>query len=309
MGQTGRLWADNGVAFETWDVFSGERLLGNQLAVFPDASGIPEARLAAVAREMAFSESTFVYPAVATAERQQGVRTRIFAKAGSEMQFAGHPVLGTAFALWSVNPKRTSVNGDSITLNLPVGPIVVEFRERAGAWEGEMTQPEPVFSEKHEAKSLAPLLGLRAEDFDAAFAPETVSTGRPNVLVMLKTREAVRRAAADWRGLETYFASGDKERGIYLLTRDVEKPEATFHARKPTRTGDDPVTGSAGGAAFAWFVKSGLARPGERVVMEQGSEVNRRGLMSGSAEIVAGKVTKVKVGGRAVRVITGTLAL
>lgn len=283
-------------------------MLGNQLAVFPDASAIPEDKLPAIAREMAFSETTFVYPAEASREHQ-GVRTRIFAKDGSELPFAGHPVLGTAFALWSVNPKRTATAGTSLTLDLPAGPIIVDFHQRDGAWEGEMLQPEPVFAGAHEATTLAPLLGLQPDDFDAVFPPETASTGRPNAIILLNNRDAVRRATPDWRALEAYFAQGLPETGIYLLTRDVENPQAAFHARKPTRTGDDPVTGSAGGAAIAWLVKCGLARPGERLVIEQGSEVHRRGFLSGSAELVAGKITSVRVGGRAVRTISGTLTL
>ena len=248
----------DGFAYEIWDVFTGERFSGNPLAVFPDATAIPDSQLGAIAREMAHSETTFVYPRASGLEGKEGVRTRIFSRAGTELPFAGHPVLGTAFCLWSVNPKRTSTSGDSIQLQLSVGVVPVVFRGTGTGAGGEMTQPEPVFAEMHEAKTLAPLLGLDVGDIDASVPLQNVSTGRPNVMVMLRTRAAVKRAALDWRGLDAYFASGNRERGIYLMTRDVEQSSANFHARKPTRVGDDPVTGSAGGCAMAWFVRHKL---------------------------------------------------
>ena len=289
--------------FEIWDVFTQERLRGNPLAVFPDAMGIPESQLGAIAREMAHSETTFVYPRPVATERREGVRTRIFSRAGTELPFAGHPVLGTAFAIWTVNQTRSDLSGNAVTLSLPVGPVPVAFHGS----EGVMTQPDPVFAERHEAKVLAPLLGLNVEDIDAALPLENVSTGRPNVLVMIKERGAVRRASFDWRNLDAYFAAGDRERGVYLLTRDVELPSAQFHARKVTKAGDDPVTGSAAGCAIAWLVMHGVVEPGKRVVIEQGSEINRLGQLFASAEMSGGKVSAVKVGGSAVLAARGTL--
>ena len=282
------------IPFEIWDVFTREKLKGNPLAVFPDATGIPESQLGAIAREMAHSETTFVYPRVSV-ESTEGVRTRILARAGTEMQFAGHPVLGTAFALWTV--RKTP----EIRLRLPVGTVAVAIR----GTEGEMTQPDPVFAEKHNAAVLAPLLGIGVDDIDTGLPLENVSTGRPNVLVMVKTRAAVVRASFDWRGLDAYFAQGDKERGVYLLTRDVEAASAQFHARKVTKAGDDPVTGSAAGSAIAWLVKHGAVPANKRIVIEQGSEVNRRGELFCSAEMNG----QVRVGGSAVCSARGFITL
>ena len=289
-------------SYEIWDVFSSTKMLGNPLAVFPDAGAIPENQLGAIAREMGHSETTFIYPRGASIEKQEGVRTRIFSRIGTEMPFAGHPVLGTAFSLHA----RHAV--ERVLLSLPAGKVPVDFRRRSdSAWEGEMTQPEPVFAERHDSAVLAPLLGLNADDFDPALPLENVSTGRPNVLVFLKTRAAVRRVAIDWRGLDAYFAAGDHERGIYLLTRDVEQPAAQFHARKPGRLGDDPVTGSAAGCAIAALVRHGLVESGQRITIEQGSEVNRRGELFASATQKAGVTGGVKVGGQAVCCARGVL--
>lgn len=294
--------------YELWDVFTAERYRGNPLAVFPDASRLPESRLGDIAREMNLSETVFVYPRPAAVERREGVRARIFSKTGAEMPFAGHPVLGTAFALWSLHRRRTDSSGAVLRLQLPVGVVPVEFqRPQEGAWEGIMTQPDPVFAEQHEAAVLAPHLGLRAQDVENSPPLQTVSTGRPNVLVMVKNREALRRAAFDWRALDAYFAAGDRERGVYLLTHDVESRRAQFHARKVTRSGDDPVTGSAAGCAIAWLVRHGLVPSGQRVILEQGSEVNRPGFLLASALQEGGRITQVRIGGQAIRCATGML--
>ncbi len=292
-------------AFEIWDVFSRRRLLGNPLAVFPDATGIADEHMGAIAREMAHSETTFVLPRAEAIEHQKGVKVRIFSKAGAEMPFAGHPTLGTAFALWTKRQTRTDVEGHSIVLDENIGPIPVRFVDQDGAWEGEMLQTDPVFAEVHEARALAPLLGVAGPDIDAKLPLENISTGRPNVIVPLRSREAMRRVAVDWRGLDAYFASGDRERGVYLLVQESGR----WYARKPTRSGDDPVTGSAGGCAAAYLVKYGLVESGARVVLHQGAEVKREGEMVVSAQLAGGRVTAVKVGGSAVLSARGTLTL
>jgi trans-2,3-dihydro-3-hydroxyanthranilate isomerase len=293
------------LAFEIWDVFSRERLLGNPLAVFPDATAVPDEQMGAIAREMAHSETTFVIPRAASVEQEKGVRVRIFSKAGTEMPFAGHPTLGTAFALWTKRQTRTDVEGHSIVLAENIGPIPVRFFDRDGIWEGEMLQTDPVFAETHAASVMAPLLGLTAGDIDAALPLENISTGRPNVVVMLRSRDAMRRVSVNWREVDSYFASGDRERGVYLLTHDGGR----WFARKPTRSGDDPVTGSAGGCAAAYLVKHGLAESGARVVLHQGFEVKRQGAMLVSARLEGKRVTGVMVGGSAVLSARGVLTI
>jgi trans-2,3-dihydro-3-hydroxyanthranilate isomerase len=295
-----------GVAFELWDVFTGEQLRGNGLAVVLDARGLPEETLGAMAREFGQSETTFVYPRSGTLDWSRGFRTRIFSKAGTDMKFAGHPTLGTAFALWARKRKRSE--GSKVSLDLPVGLIPVRFqRDSTGAWEGEMEQVDPVFAERHDARVVAPLLGIPLDAIDTSVPIQCVSTGRPNLMVLVKSLEAVAGAVFDWRGLDAYFANGDRERGIYLLTREVITPKAAFHARKVTRSGDDPVTGSAAGCAISWLVKHGLVKTGERIVIEQGSEVGRLGELFAVADRVGDEVKRVRIGGRAVRSVRGLI--
>ena len=284
-------------AYEQWDVFSKTPLAGNPLAVFLDARGLSDADMLALARETNLSETTFILPRDAETEARRGIRVRIFTRE-QELPFAGHPVLGTAMAIRAHLAKPVA----ALKLDLNGGIIPVDFGESSY---GEMLQPEPVFSESHTPAQVAPLLGLSEGDFDAAYPIKNISTGRPNLIVMLKSLQAVKKAQVDWPAAQRYFASGDNQRGFYLLTQEVESKTSRMHARKPTRAGDDPVTGSAAGCAAAYMVDQGLTKSAERVVIEQGSEVRRPGELYVSAVKSGAAITTVRVGGFAVRVFEG----
>lgn len=272
--------------YEVWDVFSDQPLLGNQLAVFFGAEGLPDETLLAIAREMNYSESTFV----------SGRKTRIFLKT-EEIPFAGHPVLGTAFALWERGGRRAA----RVTLECKIGPVPVDFRDGVGM----MTQPEAVFAETHDPAVIAPLLGARASDIDSSVPIQNVSTGRPNLLVLFRSLAALQAVKYDWPAIDRYFAGGDKQRAFYLLTRETVDKSRQFHARKILRNGEDPVTGSAAGCAIAWMVQHGLVPSGQVVRIEQGTEIQRSGEAMVSAERQGGRVSNVKVGGKSVRVMQG----
>src|SRR5437763_10490961 len=122
------------LSFVHLDVFTAVPLQGNQLAVFTDGRGLTDAEMQAVAREMNLSETTFIFPRDAATERERGVRVRIFT-VNEELPFAGHPTLGTAFAL------RGQSGAEVITLDLNVGKVPVKFEENHGQPRfGEMTQ-------------------------------------------------------------------------------------------------------------------------------------------------------------------------
>jgi trans-2,3-dihydro-3-hydroxyanthranilate isomerase len=131
-----------------------------------------------------------------------------------------------------------------------------------------------------------------------------VSTGRPNLIVMLKTLRAMRALRVDWNGVADYFASGDKARSFYFLTEETEDG-GKYHARKLTPRTEDPVTGSAAGSAIAWLVSRKLVGSGERIVVEQGAEVSRPGKLYVSAEAARSGATQVRVGGYCVKAWTG----
>src|SRR4029077_9818059 len=119
------------LAMTQWDVFSSRPLEGNSLAVFLDGRGLTDAEMQSLAKEMNLSETTFILPRDPATERERGVRVRIFT-VQEELPFAGHPTLGTAFAL------RGSTGASGINLELNVGKIPVRFKDNPG---------EPVFGE------------------------------------------------------------------------------------------------------------------------------------------------------------------
>ncbi len=272
--------------YEVWDVFSDTPLLGNQLAVFFGSEGLDVPTMLAITREMNYSESTFV----------SGTKTRIFLKT-EEIPFAGHPILGTAFALWNRGGRKAK----RITLDCKIGPVPVDFDNGVGM----MTQPEPIFAEKHDHAAIAPLLGTSADQLDTSLPIQNVSTGRPNLIVMFKNLTGLRQVKYDWPAIDRYMASGDKQRAFYLLTRETVDKSRQFNARKILRVGEDPVTGSAAGCAIAWMVQHGLVESGKAVRIEQGTEIQRTGEAIVSAERQAGKVANVKVGGKSVLVMRG----
>lgn len=154
--------------YEVWDVFTAQPFGGNPLGVFFDTDGLSAEQMLSLTREMNHSETTFV-------TRDQKVR--IFT-ATQELPFAGHPVLGTAFALQRRNPKQTLIH-----VNVPQGPITVRFTGSTAM----MLQQDPEFREVHEAAVIAPMLGLKVDDLVPNLPIQNVSTGRPNLIVMLKS--------------------------------------------------------------------------------------------------------------------------
>ena len=124
-------------AFVQFDVFSSRPFEGNPLAVFPDGRGLSDQQMQTLAREMNLSETTFILPRDPAIERERGIKVRIFT-VQEELPFAGHPTLGTAFAL------RGSTGAGEVALELKVGRVPVRFEDNAGQPVfGEMTQAEP----------------------------------------------------------------------------------------------------------------------------------------------------------------------
>jgi len=127
----------------------------------------------AIAREMNLSETTFVLTGDAAGEKERGVRVRIFT-VQEELPFAGHPTLGTAFAL------RRNTGMAEIRLDLNVGTIPVRFEDPPGQSAfGEMTQAEPTFGQIHDRKKVAEVTGIPLDDIEPELPIQTVSTGVP----------------------------------------------------------------------------------------------------------------------------------
>jgi trans-2,3-dihydro-3-hydroxyanthranilate isomerase len=290
------------LAMVQWDVFSARPLEGNSLAVFLDGRGLTDPEMQAIAKEMNLSETTFILPRDPAIERERGVRVRIFT-VQEELPFAGHPTLGTAFA------RRGQSGAQQVVLELNVGRVPVSFEDSAGnpAF-GEMTQIEPTFGMQHEHEAIARATGLRVEDFDDSLPIETVSTGLPYTVTPLKSLAVMRNLQIDLkRGTEYLAQTGG--RFFYFVTRETVDREAHLHARMLFYNGEDPATGSAAGCTAAWMVAHGVAKPDERVLIEQGVEMKRPSRIFVRASRSDNRVVNVRVGGNAVEILRGEVFL
>ena len=284
--------------FVQFDVFSSRPFEGNPLAVFTDARGLSDELMQALAREMNLAETTFVLPRDPATERERGVRVRIFT-VQEELPFAGHPTLGTAFAL------RGSSGAAEINLDLNVGKIPVRFEEKPGELVfGEMTQQEPEFGMIHDRETVVRATSLRDGDIDPSLPIQTVSTGLTFTIVPLRGMDVMRRLQVDLaRSSEYLKSSGGKF--FYFVSRETVDPTARLHARMLFYGGEDPATGSASGCATAWMVQHGVAQPDERVLIEQGVEMLRPSRIFVRASRRDNRVVNVRVGGNAVEVLRG----
>jgi trans-2,3-dihydro-3-hydroxyanthranilate isomerase len=272
------------------DVFTDRPLAGNQLAVFTDAREIPEDLLQPLALEIGFSETVFCYPAEAGAH----VRLRIFTPS-TELPFAGHPVLGTAFVLGG--PLQLG----EIRLETGVGtiPVLLE-REGARIVFGRMEQPVPVVERfEHEAEALA-ALGVEGSELPV----ELYDNGLRYVFVCLRTPEAVAALEPDLTrlarvpgaiGMNCFAGSGLRWKTRMFAPADGV-PE-------------DPATGSAAGPLAVHLLRHGLVEAGQEIEISQGAELGRPSTLYARVEGSAERVERVEVGGQAVIVARGEFKL
>ena len=285
-----------------WDVFSSRPLEGNSLAVFFDGRGLSDDEMQSIAKEMNLSETTFVLPRDAATECEEGIRVRIFT-VQEELPFAGHPTLGTAFAL------RGQSGTEQIVLALNVGRVPVHFEDRDGQPPfGEMTQIDPTFVMQHDREAVARATGLRVQDFDDSLPIETVSTGLAYTVTPLKSLAVMQSLRIDpVRGAEYLAKTAGKF--FYFVCRETVDREARLHARMLFYNSEDPATGSAAGCCAAWMAAHGVAKSDERVLIEQGLEMKRPSRIFVRASRIDNRVVNVRVGGSSVEVMRGEVLL
>jgi trans-2,3-dihydro-3-hydroxyanthranilate isomerase len=237
------------------DVFTDRRLAGNQLLVYVNPDGLDADAMARLTLESNYSENTFVF-----APEQAGtdVRVRIFGR-GGEMPFAGHPTIGTAFALAHVG--RIKPGTAAMVFGLGVGPTPIDLEwkgnDLAFAW---MTQLKPTFGKSiPDAAGVAGAIGLQPADIAAANAPaaQEVHTGSNFIIVPLTSRKAVDAAVLDRPRIDALrTANGLTGRGVYVFTTEAGGDGATSYSRLlgGAASIEDPATGSAAGPAGCFMV-------------------------------------------------------
>jgi trans-2,3-dihydro-3-hydroxyanthranilate isomerase len=298
------------LAMTQWDVFSSRPLEGNSLAVFSDARGLTDAEMQSLAKEMNLSETTFILPRDPAIEKEKGIRVRIFT-VREELPFAGHPTLGTAFAL------RGQSGAKQIVLELNAGKVPVHFEDSNGEPAfGEMTQIDPTFGMQHDREAVARATGLRTQDFDDSLPIQTVSTGVPFTVTPLKSLSVIQNLQIDLNRAAEYLAR-TAGKFFYFVARDTVDRNARLHARMLFYNGEDPATGSAAGCSAAWMLAHGLAQPDERVLIEQGVEMKRPSRIfvrasfrkSSNDKRSDNPVVNVRVGGHSVEIMRGEVFL
>ncbi len=287
------------------DVFTDTVLKGNPLAVVMDAVGLETERMQAIAREFNLSETTFVQRAALETERDEGVRVRIFTTQ-EELNFAGHPTLGTASMLRLFAPE--AADEGVVKLKLNVGTVPVRFA--GDGLDGVMTQREPEFGETLNPGEVQRLCGLRSKDLEATSPPQVVSTGTAFAIVPLRSLDALARLKVRHDEATPWL----RERGarwFYVLAPllDPNEDGTKYRSRMQFYGGEDPATGSAAGCAISYLVARGAVASGEEILLKQGVEIGRPSDIRLSARLLDGRVSDVRVGGSTVLVAKGRLFL
>ena len=298
------------LAYLHYDVFTDQPFTGNQLAVFLDGRGLKTERMQALAREMNFAESTFILPPEVAGT---DVRMRIFTPA-TEMPMAGHPTIGSTFAL-----ARTGVirpGAPRFVFGLGVGPISVDLEWEDGrlrfAW---MTQLNPTFGRAMAARgAVAAALGLAEADLLPDLPVQEVTCGVPFLMVPIRSREAVDRAVSDASAFRRFTGSTGISLPILFFAMSRPGSAETVHSRMfAPEFGivEDPATGSASGPLGCYLLRHGLlaADAATRIVSLQGAAMGRPSRIHIDISSRGGEITQVKVGGQAVLVATGELFL
>lgn len=267
--------------FEIVDVFAEQPLHGNQLAVVLPPRPLADAQMLAIAREFAFSETTFVDLTTTPA-------VRIFTPA-EELPFAGHPILGTAAVLRA----RTADRATALTLTVAGRSLAVRFAPDGVVWLG---APEAQRTGECDRAELKRHLSLRDEQL--THDPFTVwDVGPRFVLVELADLDALTRLQPD-RGFFAWLRAHCGALGVYAFTSDAYGPEAHYATRMfflADQVREDAATGSAAICLAAYLRESGRD-PGDIVELEQGHELQRPArihLRIGEQTELGGRVTRV----------------
>jgi len=285
------------------DVFAEEKYTGNQLAVFRDAKGLSDTEMQRIAKEMNYSETTFI---LSEQTHNGGYDVRIFTPE-EELPFAGHPTLGTSFVI------RQEIVGEpveQIILNLKVGQIPVTISYSDGQvdmlW---MKQMPPTAGLTLNAGRIAPVLKIDENDVDARFPIQEISTGVPTLIVPLETLDTLKKISVATDKYYELIKDTDAKL-ILVFCPETRKPENNLSVRVFADyygVPEDPATGSANGCLAGYLVKHSYFQSNRiDVRVEQGYEVGRPSLLFLRAEDKEGQID-VFVGGKVIMVAQGEL--
>ena len=279
------------------DVFTDKPLAGNQLAVVLDARDLSPRTMQRIAREMNFSETTFIFP---PEDPAHAARVRIFTPS-TELPFAGHPTIGTAWVL----SNEGLAKGSEFVLEENVGPVPVRCVDDL-VW---MTHPPLTFGRVFVHKQVAAAIGVPEDAVVHDVPAQIASTGNPFLFVALRDRELVDSAISDTAKVRKLL-KGSPAHGVFFF---AVAGEGRLHSRMfAVDIAEDPATGSASGPLGAFAVKYGLVKrePKVSIVSEQGTKMGRQSFVHIELEYGDSRdiPDRIDVGGGVMPVLSGTLS-
>jgi trans-2,3-dihydro-3-hydroxyanthranilate isomerase len=301
-GVRGQMNETKSYRYQVVDVFTQTPLEGNPLAVFPDAADLDAPAMQRIARELSLSETVFIVPS----RRPDCVaRLRIFTPR-REMDFAGHPTIGSAFLLIQLGQVHADADFFSVEENVGAIPISVDRKEHSMLW---LRTPPLSGGPTIERSEAAALIGLAPDELADA-APQILSAGNPTLFIALKSKSAVDKVSLDgaqWAAIRRRyhqdpmcaFVFAPTAEGAYsrMFAPDYAMPE-------------DPATGSSTGPLAFYMMRHGMtsAKAGSRFISEQGAQMGRRSMLHVRVHGECGK-DGVDVGGFVTKVIDAELRI
>jgi len=285
----------------TLDVFTDQRFGGNPLAVVLDARGIDDATMQSIAREFNYSETTFVLP---PSDPAHAARVRIFTP-GGELPFAGHPTVGTAFALASLG--RIAQDIRDLVFEEGIGPVPVSIERRGDGSVSRCTlttAQQPTFIEAIDRSEAAAMLGLAHDAVPSP--PEVWSCGVPFLVVPLAGIDELSTARLDlprWRELLEHRCT----QKVYPVARAGSNSLRVRMFAPGLGVPEDPATGSAAAALSGWLARHYGSDGPQHWQILQGEEIGRPSIIALDYDQRGGSAARVRVGGSAVMLAHGTL--
>ena len=282
------------------DVFAEEKYAGNQLAVFLDAGEVDDKTMLKIAKEINFAESSFIL----SGDEKSGFRIKIFTPE-SEIPFAGHPTVGTAYVIRNLILKKEL---DMLKLNLKVGQVKANF---SNTKEGKpltfITQVQPKFKDSVDKKEIAELLNLRNEDIEDQLPICEISTGLPFIIVPIKTLSSIKKIKTTADSLIAFMKKkrlyktnnlSGQTTSIFCFTSETYDSQNDFNSRmlcvEDEILKEDAATGSANGCFLAYYLKYINAKA--NLSMEQGFEMGRHSILKLKG-VLTDNHYEIKVGG------------
>ncbi len=291
------------------DVFTNTPFGGNQLAVFTDARGLSAQEMQTLAREMNYSESTFILPPELPGAVK---RVRIFTP-GVELPVAGHPTIGTTYVLAQKGDIPLTGDLTQATLQLNIGPMLVDIESKNGevqfAW---MTHRPPEFGVvRDDRERVASALGITAADLIDSLPVQICSTGVPFLFVPIRSLAPIGKCHPNQSALRALY-DGDPVM-VYMFTPETTSPDRQIHSRMfaphVADIPEDPATGVAAGPMGAYVARYNVLprQPEMRFVIEQGIEMGRPSFISVEIKTDGEDITNIRIGGQAVIVGEGEI--